>query len=169
MKQLASKLPLVLALLLAAACQQPPAEVGTTAGVGTTPVSGQTDSADAAGDTTAHEGEALRPIMQRLAGDMVGFMYALWLEDYPAMAERAHALADHVDISPAEMRRIETALGPDMAGFEEADHRVHEASERLYEAAQARQLNTVLDQLNEVQRGCVACHTKFRDRLRTDQ
>jgi len=36
------------------------------------------------------------------------------------------------------------------------------------EAARARQLDEVLMRLNEVQRGCMSCHTQFRDRLRTD-
>jgi len=69
----------------------------------------------AQGETgTAHESLPLRPIMQQLAGDMAGFTYAMWLQEYDVMAEHAASMASHTPLSPEEIQRIETELGPDM-------------------------------------------------------
>ena len=62
----------------------------------------------------AEEALPLRPIMQRLASDMAGFTYALWLEDYAAMAERAAAMAAHSTISAEENGRLQAELGPEL-------------------------------------------------------
>lgn len=161
------------ALLLMTSCE------GRAGGGGETQAVDHPEAAHPAADSGAHHtpasGEAnapealpLRPIMQRLAGDMAAFSYAMWLENYEEMEARAAAMADHTHISPDELRRIETELGPEMAAFEEADEVVHRASVALHEAAAARQLDQVLAHLGEVQSGCMSCHTQFRERLRTD-
>lgn len=126
----------------------------------------------AAGDEhhagASHGSLPLRPIMQQLSADMAGLSQAIWFEDYDAMIASAAAVAEHPHISGEETARIEAELGSELATFEEMDHAVHEASERLYQAAEAREIGEVLDLFSEVQRGCVACHTEFRERLRTD-
>lgn len=119
---------------------------------------------DHAGD---HDALALRPIMQRLATDMAGLAQAIWFEDYDAMATTSAAIADHAHISGEEMQRIEAELGAELQNFHEMDEAVHELSVQLHNAAASRQLDQVLDLFSEVQRGCVACHTEFRERLRT--
>jgi len=122
------------------------------------------------GTMATAEGEALplRPIMQRLAAEMAVFTQALWLENYDEMTARAAAMAEHPHIAADELQRIERVLGADLGGFEAADEAVHTALVGLQEAAESRQLDVVLDRLGEVQRGCMSCHTQFRERLRTD-
>jgi hypothetical protein len=133
----------------------------------------EADGRPAPAEHAAVEGHAvagglpLLPIMQQLGANMAGLSSALWLEDYAGMAERAGAIAEHTGISPEELHRIQTELGPQMEEFEAADEAVHEASVRMRDAAEARQLDPFLDAYVEVQRGCVSCHTRFRDRLRT--
>lgn len=117
--------------------------------------------------TDEHEALALRPIMQRLSTDMAGLAQAIWFEDYGAMTTVSAAVADHTHISDEELQRIEAELGAEMTTFNEMDEAVHEASVRLHNAAANQQLDQVLDLFSEVQRGCVACHTEFRERLRT--
>jgi len=124
------------------------------------------------GDPVEHDVEdsealPLLPIMLRMSADMGGVMQALWLEDYDAMTRSAAAVAGHAHISAAEMTRIGAELGPELAAFEAADAAVHEASVRMRNAAEARQLDAFLEHLATVQRGCVTCHSKFRERLRT--
>jgi hypothetical protein len=109
----------------------------------------------------------LLPIMMRMAADMAGFMQALWLEDYEAMTRHATGVSAHPNISAAELERIESILGTATAAFEDADEEVHEASVRMREAAEARDMNAILEHLAAVQSGCVGCHTRFRERLRT--
>jgi cytochrome c556 len=105
--------------------------------------------------------------MQQLATAMAGLGQALWVEDYQAMAGHAERIAGHSHIAPAELLRISTTLGADSAGFTEADEAVHEASVRLRDAVIARDRDAILDRLADVQRGCVACHSRFRERLKT--
>jgi cytochrome c556 len=124
---------------------------------------GQDDAADA-----AHDRLPLLPIMLRMSAGMAGLMQALWLENYEEMAAHASAVAGHAQISAQELERIQTELGPELAAFEAADEAVHEASIRMRDAAEARELEAFLEHLATVQRGCVECHSQFRERLRTN-
>jgi hypothetical protein len=117
----------------------------------------------------AAESLPLLPIMLQMAADMSGLMQALWLENYEQMSARAAAVAGHAGIAAEELARIEAELGPEMAAFVAADEAVHQASVRLHEAAEARELDVFVEQLAEVQRGCVDCHSRFRERLSTRQ
>jgi len=119
----------------------------------------------AAGDS----GQALLPIMQRLSSEMNALTYALMTDDYQTVSRSAAAIAEHAPISAAELERIRSTLGGDMARFEAVDESVHVASVRLNEAARGRQLGLVVDRLGEVQRGCVSCHAQFREKLRTNR
>ena len=56
-----------------------------------------------------------------------------------------------------------------MEAFEAADAAVHEASVRMRDAAEAADMDTFLEQLATVQRGCVGCHSGFRESLRTNR
>ena len=135
------------------------------------PAPEESHSPDHAATADAHAGDhealALRPIMQRLSSDMAGLAQAIWFEDYGAMTTTSAAIADHAHISEEELQRIEAELGPELSRFEEMDEAVHESAVRLHAAAAAGELDDVLDLFSEVQRGCVACHTEFRERLRT--
>lgn len=108
---------------------------------------------------------AFLAIMRQLSVDLNAFTHALWLEDYAQMSERARAIAHHPPTDPADRERFQQILGDEWAGFQEADHVVHEASEELHEAVEEGDLGAILDRLNDLQRGCVSCHTDFRDRL----
>ncbi|HEY0671219.1 MAG TPA: cytochrome c [Longimicrobiales bacterium] len=129
-------------------------------------------------DTTTHghgpnasgqQPRALLPIMQQLGVDMTALTHALMIDDYAAVTQRADALANHAPISEQDLQRIQAVLGSDMPGFEQLDAAVHRASVRLHDAARAHDPNAILTQLAEVQSGCVACHTRFRARLKTNK
>ncbi|HET9066207.1 MAG TPA: hypothetical protein VFN22_10355 [Gemmatimonadales bacterium] len=113
------------------------------------------------------EGLPLLPIMQQLGTDMMVLTQALMTEDHATVAIRAGAIAEHAPISAVEVARIQSVLGDEMHAFEELDHAVHNSSLLLHQAADAHDINAVLTHLSEVQRGCVACHQQFRERLRT--
>ena len=131
---------------------------------------GDTAAADPAGHAHVAEGEglALLPIMQKLGADMTSLTYGLMTDDAALVAKSAATIAEHAPIAPAEIERIHGVLGTEMAEFERLDEEVHAASVRLSQAAEGGRTAEVLTRLNEVQRGCVACHTKFRQRLRTN-
>lgn len=110
----------------------------------------------------------LLPIMLRMSADMAGLMQALWVESYEDLATHARAIAAHAQISAEELDRIESELGPEMEAFEAADEAVHQASLRMQDAAEAGDIDAFLGHLATVQRGCVGCHSRFRERLRTN-
>lgn len=160
-------LVLLVPFLTLAACNE--AEPEAMQIDGTQAMEGQVDGhVHAAEGSAAHDELPLRAIMQQLAVDLAGFTHALLLEDFETMTARSGAIAEHAHIAPDDVRRIEAELGDEMAMFEAADEAVHLTAERLHQAAEARDFNAILTRLDEIHRGCVACHTQFRERLRTD-
>ena len=104
--------------------------------------------------------------MAGLQEDMAGLDRGLWTEDFDGIAARATAVADHPTVPAAEAQAIAAVLGPDMAGFKEEDTRVHDRAVEVGELAEAGALDGVLAARAELARGCVDCHTRFRDRIR---
>jgi len=154
------------------------------AGCDTAAEQGLPVAADAPGNPAAEQGHAdhdtehahsnqqampLLPIMMRMAAEMTGFVNALWLEDYEAMTRHASGISAHADISSDELERIASTLGTEMEDFEAADEEVHLASVRMLEASEEEDMDAVLQHLATVQSGCIACHTRFRERLRTNR
>ncbi len=169
-------------LLVATACERSanPAdgERDSVAARGADAMAPATDSASGADTTGGHsatshaaagDGQALLPIMQKLGSDMTALTYALMTDDHETVARSAAEIAEHAPIAADDLARIQTTLGPDMAAFEAVDESVHVASVRLHEAARARQPGLVVERLGDVQRGCVSCHARFRERLRTNR
>ena len=175
-----SRVILLTAAILLAGCEgtppdtAPPADAGAAedqdpADPGVGPAATAPDADHAADADGAHQEMALLPIMRRLAEDMAAMQNALWLEDFATVEQHASAIADHAHMSAAEVARIRAELGAEMPQFESADAAVHEAAVQMHAAARERDTDAVLDRLAEVQRGCVACHEQFRERLRTTQ
>lgn len=137
-----------------------------------------TSGPDAAGDTSqsGHGGHAAAPgegapllvIMQKLGADVMALTHALMVEDRQQVANTSHAIAEHAPIAPDEVERIHRELGDEMVEFERLDEAVHQSSVRLHESAAAGDMDEVLDRLGEVQRGCIECHSRFRERLLTN-
>ena len=105
-------------------------------------------------------------IMAGLQEDMAGLERGLWREDYDSIAARATAIAEHPTVPGPEAQAIATVLGPDMAAFKQADTDVHDRAVRIRELAEARELDGILAAKAELERGCIGCHTEFRERLR---
>lgn len=175
-----SRVTLLTAAILLAGCEgtspdtAPPADAGATqhqdaADPGAGSAATAPDAGHAADADDAHQEMALLPIMRQLAEDMAAMQTALWLEDFATVEQHASAIAEHAHMSAAEVARIRAELGTEMPQFEAADAAVHEASVQMHEAARDRDSDAVLDRLADVQRGCVACHEQFRERLRTTQ
>lgn len=160
--------PLAAALVLLAGCESPPSGADADAS-DSTPVADVDQGGEAGEGQVDHnyrgQGQALRTIMQRLAVDMAALQHALWLEDFDQIEARTAAIAEHPHMAPEEVARIRQELGPEMSTFEAADQAVHQASVRMLGAARSRDTDAILEALAEVQRGCVACHEQFRERL----
>lgn len=105
-------------------------------------------------------------IMAGLQEDVAGLERGLWREDFDSIGARATAIAEHPRVPAEEAQAIATVLGPDMAAFGQHDTRVHDQAVRIRELAGARELDGILAAKAELERGCVGCHTQFRERLR---
>jgi len=154
---------------VAAACGRAPDQsdasvpADTSTGVDSIAV-GAGDSA--AEDHAAHyapgEPAPLLVIMRQLNTEMLALTAALMLDDRERVVSSAAAIANHAPIAQEDLDRISRELGPEMADFERIDEEVHMASMELSERAVSGQMYEVIDQLAEVQRGCIACHTLYR-------
>lgn len=172
----------LIAAFTAAACAGQPDQAPSGDDDAAHDAAAATDDGSAAGVHDAHaeeaghshavaapgEGETLLAIMVKLGADMAALTHGVMTEDTALVARIAAEIADHAPIAPGEIERIHTELGAEMAEFERIDEEVHEASVALREVSRSGDMDAILGQLHEVQRGCVACHTTFRDRLRTN-
>ncbi len=175
----AASLAAILAVALAlTACESPDSRPGVpsqdeagqhdaAAGAASAPGTSTDTAAGAHGHASSGDGVPLLPIMRQLAVDMAAMQNALWLENFDEVEERAGAIAEHAHVSGEELARVANELGAEMAAFEAADEAVHQAAVQMHTAASARDTDAILQHLAEVQQGCVACHERFRERLRT--
>ncbi len=108
----------------------------------------------------------LKAIMVDLGVQMETIQRALWTEDHASIATAAKAIAEHPHVSAEERQRVMGILKSEMADFVAGDRAVHDGALRLADAATRGEMDAVLKELAELQAGCVACHTRFRPRLR---
>ena len=113
-------------------------------------------------DTT----KPLRPLMVGLAQDMDRIATGLWHEDYDLIEQGAHNIAQHPKIPPGQLATIKQALGRQFKTFVQYDKRVHHMATKLVDAAEARDWSAVLNHHEQLTRGCVTCHTAYRDTVR---
>lgn len=113
-------------------------------------------------DTT----KPLHPLMVGLAQDMDRIATGLWYEDYDLIQQGAQGIAQHPKIPPAQIAKIKKALDNQFETFVLYDKRVHSLASKLVEAAEACNWSGVLNTHEQLQRGCMSCHTAFRDRVR---
>lgn len=115
-----------------------------------------------AADTT----KPLRPLMVGLAQDMDRIATGLWHEDYDLIEQGARNIAQHPKIPPRQLATIKQALGRQFKTFVQYDKRVHRTATELVDAAEARDWSAVLNHHEQLTRGCVTCHTAYRDTVR---
>ena len=116
------------------------------------------------GATTRIALPGLFAIMRGLEAEVARLDRGVWKADADTVAA---AVADHPHVPPREAERIAGVLGADMARFAGMDTRVHDVAVRLREDALAGDMEAVLAGQGELRRGCVACHTAFREPLRS--
>lgn len=124
------------------------------------------DAAAVVSDGESTTGPTLLAVMGEIETDMRELHTALWRDDLAAVATAAQAVADHPKVGAAERGRIAGILGDDIGAFAAADRRVHDLGVELAEAAEDGEWPDVMAALSELERGCMACHREFRDRIR---
>jgi len=125
-------------------------------------------AAEPSAPTEARDPGSLKFIMGGLGNDMTRVSQGLWVDDFEAIAAGASAVADHPHVSPTELGRVRTTLGERLPAFVTADRAVHDAAQRVAQAAEARDMDSVLREMAVLESGCVSCHAQFREVLKTD-
>jgi cbb3-type cytochrome oxidase cytochrome c subunit len=59
-------------------------------------------------------------------------------------------------------------LGEEMQTFGRMDRNVHDLAVQIGALADQESLLALVDRVSALDRGCVACHSQFRDRLRAE-
>ncbi len=107
----------------------------------------------------------LKAIMGELGAVHVKLSDALMRGDAEAVARAAEAIAHHPLPKPL-IGEIKAALGDDFARFRAYDRATHVAAEGARALAAEGILDGAADQAGAMARGCVGCHTEFRERLK---
>lgn len=110
---------------------------------------------------------SLKGVMPAYAVSIHRIENALWRDDFAAVASEARAILNHAVIAKEERQRIIATLHEDTGWFKQADVRVHKAALAVALAADAKKPDEIVKALGEMQAACIACHIKFRERLRS--
>ncbi|MBE9529167.1 MAG: cytochrome c [Proteobacteria bacterium] len=108
----------------------------------------------------------LRTIMNELNMNTMKVVDGVMREDFALIEAGATAIAEHEKAPMAERKRIVGHLKERASGFKGIDGALHNDAVTVAEAARARDLEAVVEGLARIQRGCVACHTGFRQEVR---
>lgn len=116
--------------------------------------------------TNVYAGESsLKQVMQQLGSDYSDLDQAIFLEDFDAAAESAHAIAFHDKFSMEQRMKILSTLGTEMPNFKKADGKVHALAIKIEEAARAKDMGLLIQRQSQMLSACMACHTSYRSRV----
>ncbi len=117
-------------------------------------------------DAASSETRPLKLLMVELGQDMSRINDGIWHMDREMIVAGARAIAEHPKIDPQQMQRLKEALGNRFSGFVQLDQAVHDTSAELARRAPDMGLTEIVRSYHELQQGCVACHTGYRDAVR---
>lgn len=156
-------------ILLLAACQPAAddADSGSEAGDPSRPrpAAAESGAPAAVGDSTARAGAPL-PGLVAVKSGLERLSRGVWSADYDTIAAATGAIATHPQVPPAERQQIAAILGPDMAAFKGVDTEIHDLAVRIEGLSGEGDIDAILTAEAGLRAGCVACHTRFRDRIR---
>lgn len=109
--------------------------------------------------------QSLLDIMRQLEADTLRLTSALIVQDWPAAATSATAIAEHPKVPMGERARILSAIGTRAADFRKLDGDVHDAATALAEAAAQGEPARARAAYGEMLDGCISCHQQFRSRV----
>ncbi len=107
----------------------------------------------------------LRGVMKELGGLTEGILTAINKGDFDAIYKSALAVSNHRTPPMTERTKILDFLKSDAQGFNDADAAAQNALQGVAEAAEGKDIDRVVEQFSAVIKGCVGCHTKYRDKI----
>lgn len=110
----------------------------------------------------------LKSIMQDLGEHMGRLAQAIMADDMETASAAAGAIANHPKPGWGERLVILGRLGTDASAFRDSDLAVHEEAMGVQQAAEAGDRDALALGFQRLTGACLACHTSFRDRVRSD-
>jgi len=107
----------------------------------------------------------LIPMMRLLLSDANKMNKGIYTENYSLIHEGAKGIAHHPGMTQSDKTLIQQSLDKDFKQFVKFDMTVHHHADSIAAAAQAQNMDEVLRHYQIVQKGCVDCHSHFRQRI----
>jgi len=111
------------------------------------------------------EAGTLKAVMQQLGRDYHTLSQAILMEDFEGAEIAALAIAQHEKPSMRQRMALMAALGTEMPKFKQADDAVHQLALEMTKAAKAKDMPQLIQHQSQLMRGCMACHTGYRQKL----
>lgn len=108
----------------------------------------------------------LHSVMRLLMLDLHTINEGIFTQNFDLIASGAASIVDHPQLADKTLELLEETLGNQLSTFEEFDHRAHMYADSIRQAAEASNMNRVLDHYRMMEQSCIACHSAFQDRLR---
>jgi len=108
-----------------------------------------------------------RGMMQELGRQMGRLSEGIMADDMVLVASSAISIADHPKPPMSERIRIVSELGTDATAFRAIDTEVHDTAMAIHTAAKEGDRVEVTNGFHKLVNSCLACHTRFRGRLRS--
>lgn len=107
-----------------------------------------------------------RGMMQELGRQMGRLTEGIMADDMVLVASSAISIAEHPKPPMSERIRIVSELGTDATAFRAIDRDVHDTAMAIHTAAKEGDRMVVTKKFHNLVNSCLACHNRFRDRLR---
>ena len=108
---------------------------------------------------------SLKEIMQGLRNNLIEISDGLLTDDFMLVKQGATSIAEHPRVSPAEIKLVASALGPEMAAYKQLDTVVHDLSLEISDAAKALDGDAANSGFLRLIEGCLDCHRSYQERV----
>ncbi|MDZ7805581.1 MAG: hypothetical protein U5K71_00525 [Gracilimonas sp.] len=108
----------------------------------------------------------LQTIMRLIYADIQIINEGIYTENYDLIEKGATAINEHPALSDETRSFVKKTLGNRMQAFGQYDKVVHDTADSLKVAAIDRNMESILENYQIIQQGCVSCHSSFRNEIK---
>ena len=113
----------------------------------------------------ADDPKNFKEVMQRIETDMSKLIGHIMKEEYSDIISTAERVANHDEPPIAQRLRLIAELGTDFTNFKSHDDDVHINSVAMQEAAEKKDIDSVIVSYGKTLQSCNNCHKKYRERV----
>lgn len=108
----------------------------------------------------------LKHVMQIISFDMQQIVKGIGEADFELIAANAKSVAYHKEPPIKQRQALLLELGFELPKFKGHDNDVHAASMAIKEAAEQKNMASVIENYGKALNECTACHDNYRERIR---